>query len=236
MAQWIQSMGQFLEQIVNNPLSTVFGMVIEAVCKYGACLHANECYKPPMCTVCMTAQWAATLFTTVLDLVENEPARWRAAGFDLCEEALKEAVAGGDYLAGVVVPPDLDRHGPQELAHVLVDANLTVLGAVLVERARHAQPAARHVGVDGIAKPDPEVGALLGLRRTASKKNSRIILLRWSHKRLALVPDKITGLIWIEDTKEQQTVYTQGEYSFRLLKPGDIWKTLSELPYGYYKV
>ena len=71
-----------------------------------------------------------------------------------------------------------------------------------------------------------EVGALLGQRRTTSKKNSLIILLRWSHKRLALVPDKITGLIWIEDTREKQTVYTQGEYTFRLLTPDEIYEKL----------
>lgn len=81
-----------------------------------------------------------------------------------------------------------------------------------------------------------EVGVLLGQRRTASKRNLLIILLRWGHKRLALVPDKITGLVWIEDTREQQAVYTQGEYTFRLLTPDDIWKALSELPYGSYKV
>ena len=81
-----------------------------------------------------------------------------------------------------------------------------------------------------------EVGALLGQRRTTPKKDPLIILLRWSHKRLAVVPDKITGLIWIEDSGEHRAVYTQGEYNFLLLTPDDIWKRVSELPYGSYKV
>lgn len=81
-----------------------------------------------------------------------------------------------------------------------------------------------------------EVGDLLGQRTGKLKKNTRIILLRWDNKRLALVPDKITGLIWMEAIEDKQSVYTQGEYTFRLLAPDEIWKTLLELSYGPHKV
>ena len=97
----------------------------------------------------------------------------------------------------------------------------------------------------------------------AGNENSRIILLKWSHKKLALAPDKIIGLIWVEDNKGKETVYTprphrlsppatappasrcealragggqEGEYTIRLITPEHILKKVSELSYGPYKV
>jgi len=80
------------------------------------------------------------------------------------------------------------------------------------------------------------VGSLLGQREASYNENSRIILLKWSSKKLALVPDYIIGLIWVEDTKVKQTVYTHREYTVRIITPDYIWKRVSELSYGPYKV
>jgi chemotaxis signal transduction protein len=106
-----------------------------------------------------------------------------------------------------------------------------------------------------------DIGSLLGQREVvappaspeqAGKENSRIILVKWSHKKLALVPDKIIGLIWVEDTEERHTVYApsppglspderdnagqEEEYTVRLITPDHIWEKVSELSYGPHKV
>ncbi|MBW1691054.1 MAG: chemotaxis protein CheW [Deltaproteobacteria bacterium] len=51
--------------------------------------------------------------------------------------------------------------------------------------------------------PEPASGG----RWRAGLENSRIILMKWPSKKLALLPDKIIGLIWVEDNKREQTVY-----------------------------
>ena len=83
----------------------------------------------------------------------------------------------------------------------------------------------------------------------AGNENLRIILVKWSHKKLALVPDEIIGLIWVEDNKREQTVYTprspllsdidagqEEECTVRLITPEHIWKKVSEFHYGPHKV
>ena len=107
------------------------------------------------------------------------------------------------------------------------------------------------------------VGSLLGQKEAVYNENSRIIFLKWSHKKLALVPDHIIGFIWIKDTKGEKTFYTprpprlspteqddppatarheragggqKEKYTVRLITPDYIWKKVSGLSYGPYKV
>lgn len=107
------------------------------------------------------------------------------------------------------------------------------------------------------------IGSLLGQREAvyppasggrwrAGLENFRIILMKWSSKKLALVPDKIIGLIWVDDSKREQTVYApstarlspaerddggqEEEYIVRLIAPEHIWEKVSELSYGPHKV
>lgn len=96
------------------------------------------------------------------------------------------------------------------------------------------------------------IGSLLGQREAVYHENSRIILMKWSSKKLALVPDKIIGLIWVDDSKREQTVYApstprlspaerddggqEGEYAVTLITPEHIWEKVSELSYGPHKV
>ena len=80
------------------------------------------------------------------------------------------------------------------------------------------------------------VGSLLGQRETLVKGNPLIILLKWSHKKLALIPNRVIGLIWIEDINGKKIVYTREGHTMRIITPDEIWSSLSELPYGPYKV
>ena len=91
------------------------------------------------------------------------------------------------------------------------------------------------------------IGSLLGKSEAVCKENSRIILVKSSSKKLALVPDKILGLIWVEDNKGKQTAYApslaqrdgagqEEEYAVRLITPEHIWKKISKLSYGPCKV
>ena len=77
---------------------------------------------------------------------------------------------------------------------------------------------------------------LLGKRKAGMKDNFRLILVKWSDKKLALVPDGIVGLLWIEDGKNTDTVYVGGNYTARLVTPEYIWSTLLKLPYGPDKI
>jgi chemotaxis signal transduction protein len=81
-----------------------------------------------------------------------------------------------------------------------------------------------------------DIVSLLGKRKAGMKDNFRIILVKWSDKKLALVPDGIVGLLWIEDGKDTDTVYVGGNYTARLVTPEYIWSTLLKLPYGPDKI
>jgi chemotaxis signal transduction protein len=80
------------------------------------------------------------------------------------------------------------------------------------------------------------VGSLLGQRETIVKGNPLIILLKWPHKKLALILNRIIGLIWIEDINGKKIVYTREGNTMRIITPDEIWESLSELTYGPYKV
>ncbi len=81
-----------------------------------------------------------------------------------------------------------------------------------------------------------DIVSLLGKRKEGLKDKYRIILVKWSDKKMALVPDGIVGLLWIEDGKNVDTVYTGGKYTVRLVTPEYIWSTLLKLPYGSDKI
>jgi chemotaxis signal transduction protein len=82
------------------------------------------------------------------------------------------------------------------------------------------------------ASPEPASGG----RWRAGLENPRIILIKWSTRKLALVPDHIIGLIWIDESKREQTPHAQREYTVRLISPEHIWEKVSELSYGPRKV
>ena len=79
-------------------------------------------------------------------------------------------------------------------------------------------------------------GNLFEKQEARHGRDSRVILLKWSGKKLALVPDQIIGLILIEDTEEQAGTYAHEDYTVRLIAPDQIWKQIEEFFYGHHKV
>jgi len=80
-----------------------------------------------------------------------------------------------------------------------------------------------------------DVGRLLGDERPSPSDNKTpyVILLKWDHRKLGLIPDRIAGIKWIQDTDPSQTVFTREGYTIQMITPGEIWKMLSDLPYGH---
>jgi len=81
-----------------------------------------------------------------------------------------------------------------------------------------------------------DLAGLLGTGKVTPTAKPRIILLKWADKRLAVIPDGISGLLWIEDKKAQDGVFTEAHHSVRLLSPEKIRETLLKLPYGPKKI
>lgn len=75
-----------------------------------------------------------------------------------------------------------------------------------------------------------------GLDPARIRRSHRVILIKWSDKRLAFIPDEVIGLIWIENDNGKQPVYMHGDYVVNLINPEEIWKRLTEFPYGSGKV
>lgn len=68
--------------------------------------------------------------------------------------------------------------------------------------------------------------------RRTRKKNSRVILIKWNHKKLSLIPDSITGLIWIDTANPGQPVHTADGNPVEIISPDEIWNALSERTHG----
>jgi chemotaxis signal transduction protein len=81
-----------------------------------------------------------------------------------------------------------------------------------------------------------DIVSLLREKRAGMKDNFRIILVKWSDKKLAMVPDGIVGLLWIEDGKDTDTVYAGGNFTARRVTPDYIWSTLLKPIYGPDKI
>ncbi len=77
---------------------------------------------------------------------------------------------------------------------------------------------------------------LLGYPADGSAETTRIIIIKWLNKKLAVIPDEIVGMIWIDDNSENKNEYYHEKRKICLIKPDDIWKKLSELSYGPHKI
>lgn len=64
----------------------------------------------------------------------------------------------------------------------------------------------------------------------------RIILLKWSGKRLALVPDQIGELLWMEDKDRAVAVSPLEDHPIQLITPQYVWKKLLEQLDGFRQV
>jgi chemotaxis signal transduction protein len=81
-----------------------------------------------------------------------------------------------------------------------------------------------------------DIASLLGQGKADVAGNFRIILVRWSGKKFALVPDRIIGLLCIEDKEKGQTVCAKENHVVRPITPDQIWNELLKLRYGPKKI
>jgi len=81
-----------------------------------------------------------------------------------------------------------------------------------------------------------DVVGLLKDGKAVPEGRRRAILVKWSEKKLALVPDDIMGILWVRDGKDTGTVYANGEYAARFVTPEQIWNRLSGLSYGHPEI
>ena len=77
---------------------------------------------------------------------------------------------------------------------------------------------------------------LLGYPDDGSAEPNRIIILKWLDKKLAVIPDEISGMIWIDDDSSNGNEYYHENSKIRLITPDYIWKKVSELYYGPCKI
>ena len=80
------------------------------------------------------------------------------------------------------------------------------------------------------------IASFLGYPKKENIEIPRIIILKWVNKKMAIIPDDIIGMIWMEDDSENRTVCYYESQVVRLLNPDDIWKKLSGLSYGSNKI
>jgi len=79
-------------------------------------------------------------------------------------------------------------------------------------------------------------GSLLGNSEATVGETPRIIVLKWSNKKLALVPDHITGIWRVEDNKGGKASFRFQDYTVRIVTPEEIWEKVSGLSYGPHEV
>jgi chemotaxis signal transduction protein len=80
------------------------------------------------------------------------------------------------------------------------------------------------------------LASFFGYPKKENIVNERIIILKWINKKMAIIPDDITGMIWMEDNSEDKADYKYDGHVVRLLNPDDIWKKLTGLPHGSNKI
>ncbi|MFO7666452.1 MAG: chemotaxis protein CheW [Desulfobacterales bacterium] len=78
--------------------------------------------------------------------------------------------------------------------------------------------------------------SFLGYPKKENIEIQRIIIIKWGNKKMAIIPDDIIGMIWMEDDSENQTACYYGNKVVRLLNPDNVWKKLTGLSYGSRKI
>ncbi|MEE8540910.1 MAG: chemotaxis protein CheW [Desulfobacterales bacterium] len=76
---------------------------------------------------------------------------------------------------------------------------------------------------------------LLQQTENRAPETDRIILLKWSGRKLALVPDRMGELLWLEEDCGEPIDSRTGP-KIRLITPKKIWQRLLEQPHGFRKV
>jgi chemotaxis signal transduction protein len=81
-----------------------------------------------------------------------------------------------------------------------------------------------------------DMTGLLGHGQLDLDKDLRIILIKWSDKKLALVPKNILGLLLEKEDEKEESRRQEILRSLVPITPDEIWNQLMELPYGPHKI
>ena len=73
---------------------------------------------------------------------------------------------------------------------------------------------------------------MLGYGRVRLGRNTPVVLVKWSDRKLALVTDEIVGLLWKEDEAGSLPTYSKGDDDIQFISPENIWNNLLKLSYG----
>jgi chemotaxis signal transduction protein len=80
------------------------------------------------------------------------------------------------------------------------------------------------------------LASFLGYPKKENTEIQRIIILKWVNKKMAIIPDEIIGMIWMEDDSEERKVFHYEGHSVRILNPDEIWKKITGFFYGSHKI
>ncbi|MBI5590027.1 MAG: chemotaxis protein CheW [Deltaproteobacteria bacterium] len=81
-----------------------------------------------------------------------------------------------------------------------------------------------------------DVGLLFNQKISVKDSHSRIILMKWDRNKLAIIPDVVTGLVWIDDKAIHRGASTSHGQTIDLITPESLWSRLLKLNYGPGKI
>ena len=79
-------------------------------------------------------------------------------------------------------------------------------------------------------------GILFNQKTSVMDPHSRIILLKWSRNKLAIIPDVVVGLVQIDEHAIDQGTSTAHGKMIDLITPDSLWTRLLYLSYGPGKI
>lgn len=77
-----------------------------------------------------------------------------------------------------------------------------------------------------------DAGIFFNQKTSVMASHFRIILMKWNRNRLAVIPDAVVGLMWIDDQASDQGTLTALGKTIDLITPESFWSRLLELSYG----
>ena len=81
-----------------------------------------------------------------------------------------------------------------------------------------------------------DAGILFNQKTSVMDSHSRIILMKWNRNKLAIIPDVVVGLVWIDDPAIDQGASTAHGQMIDLITPDSLWNRLLKLSYGPGKI
>ena len=81
-----------------------------------------------------------------------------------------------------------------------------------------------------------DAGILFNQKTSVMDSHSRIILMKWNRNKLAIIPDVVVGLVWIDDQAIDQGASTAHGQMIDLITPDSLWNRLLKLSYGPGKI